>query len=264
MMKKILLVPLCFSMVFGFRLTAYAQMASAGAVPGQLIRASFPTVYYYGQDGKRYVFPNENTYFTWFSDFSSVNTITDGELAAIPLGGNVTYKPGTRLVKIQSDPHVYWVDLGGHLRLVADENMARADFGTDWSKKIDDIPDSFFVNYKMGDPLSAGPLPSIPSDLTIDQDKGLMTTQNPPRPETVNIDIKDFAFSPASVTIHSGDSVIWTNMDSTEHQIVADSGQFSGPVIAPGGTYTFTAIGAGSLTYHCGIHTSMTGTIIIQ
>ena len=44
-------------------------------------------VYYYGGDGKRYVFPNSQTYFTWYADFSTVMTITDAELASMPIGG---------------------------------------------------------------------------------------------------------------------------------------------------------------------------------
>lgn len=30
----------------------------------------FPAVYYVGDDGARYVFPNENIYFSWYPDFS--------------------------------------------------------------------------------------------------------------------------------------------------------------------------------------------------
>src|SRR5512145_2483213 len=71
-----------------------AQAATLNA--GDLIKASGPAVYFYAADGKRYVFPDEKTYFSWFVDFSSVKTITDSELAAITIGGNVTIRPGTK------------------------------------------------------------------------------------------------------------------------------------------------------------------------
>ena len=48
-----------------------------------------------GMDGKRYVFPNEATYRSWYSDFSTVQTITDKEPAQITIGGNVTYRLNT-------------------------------------------------------------------------------------------------------------------------------------------------------------------------
>ncbi|MEY4744266.1 MAG: hypothetical protein RL272_211, partial [Candidatus Parcubacteria bacterium] len=95
-----------------------APLTAKAAASGSLVKASLPAVYYVGQDGKRYVFPNEKTFKTWYSDFSSVVTITDSELAAMTIGGNVTYKPGTRMVKITTDPKVYAVDHNGMLRWV--------------------------------------------------------------------------------------------------------------------------------------------------
>ena len=92
---------------------------------GRLIRgATYTTVYYVGNDGKRYVFPNDKTYLTWFDTFSYVRKISDEELSAKPLGGNVTYKPATRLVKIDTDPKVYAVTRGGVLRWIKTEQIA--------------------------------------------------------------------------------------------------------------------------------------------
>jgi hypothetical protein len=128
-------------------------------VAGTLIKGpSLPAVYYCGANGKRYVFPNEHTFHTWFEDFSTVTTLTDAELAAIPLGGNVTYKPGVRMVKIQTDPKVYAIARGGLLRWVQTEAVAAALYGADWNRKIDDVSDAFFVNYTMGDPISEASL----------------------------------------------------------------------------------------------------------
>lgn len=121
---------------------------------GTLIRASSPAVYYCGADGKRYVFPNEKTYKTWYSDFSSVQVLTDAQLGAIQIGGNATYKPGVKMVKIQSDPRVYAVDNGGVLRHVTSEAIARSMYGDNWNTKIDDISDAFFVNYSIGLPIT--------------------------------------------------------------------------------------------------------------
>jgi hypothetical protein len=121
-------------------------------VPGLLIRTpTNQSVYYCGSDGKRYVFPNANTYATWYKDFSTVQTIAPEDMAKIQLGGNVTYRPGVRLVKIQTDPKVYAVDRDGTLRWLPSEALAVKYYGSSWPKSLDDIPDVFFINYKVGD-----------------------------------------------------------------------------------------------------------------
>ena len=124
--------------------------SAATLTAGDLIKASQPAVYYYGADGKRYVFPNEKTFKTWYADFSSVKKITDAELAAISIGGNATYRPGVKMVKVTTDPKVYAVDAGGSLRWVNSETVAAALYGGTWAKSVEDVPDAFFVNYKVG------------------------------------------------------------------------------------------------------------------
>ncbi len=137
-----------------FALLAAASTVHASPVRGSLIKASGPAVYYYSQDGKRYVFPNEATYRTWFSDFSGVQVVTDNELAQIMIGGNATYRPGTRLIKITTDPKVYAVSGGGILRWVSTEAVARSLFGDQWASSVDDVPDPFFINYQIGSPIT--------------------------------------------------------------------------------------------------------------
>lgn len=156
-------------------LLASAPSASA-ALPasGTLIKAGGPAVYWYSQDGKRYVFPNEKTYKTWYADFSGVRTVTDAELASVPIGGNVTYRPGVKLVKAATDPRTYAVDRHGTLRWVASEPVASQLYGPDWNTKVEDIPDAFFVNYRIGAPIAAAgdfsPMAASVSASGIDED----------------------------------------------------------------------------------------------
>lgn len=120
-----------------------------------LIKASTDAVYYCGADGKRYVFPNQRIYSTWFTDFSGVITITDAELANIPLGGNVNYRPGVKMVKIETDPKVYAVDRGGVLRHITTPEIATSMYGATWNKQVDDLSDAFFFSYRIGEPITA-------------------------------------------------------------------------------------------------------------
>ncbi len=139
-----------------FPVTAQAATLSAG----DLVKASGPAVYYYHTDGKRYVFPDEKTYFSWFDDFSSVITITDAELAAIQIGGNATIRPGTKLVKITTDPKTYAVTECGTLHWIESEAIAKALYGDAWATRVVDVPDSFFVNYEIGSSISSNVHPN--------------------------------------------------------------------------------------------------------
>lgn len=137
-----------------FLLLAPFSVHAASLPFGGLIKGTEDTVYYYASDGKRYVFPTMKTYLTWYADFATVQTVSPSELTQLSIGGNVTYRPGHTLVKITTDPKVYAVSLGGVLRWVQTEALATTLYGTDWNKKIDDIPDAFFINYTIGSPIT--------------------------------------------------------------------------------------------------------------
>lgn len=111
------------------------------------------TVYYVGADGRRHFFPNQKVYFTWYQDFSGVRIVSGGDLAQIPLGANATYRPGTRLVKIESEEKVYVVEGGRRLRWVRTEADARAIYGSSWNQQVDDVPVTFYTNYVIGMPI---------------------------------------------------------------------------------------------------------------
>ncbi len=146
-----------FTLLLAFALLAapFAQVRAETILPGMLIKASGKAVYYFTDTNTRLVFPNEKTYFSWFDNFNTVTTITDAELAAIPLGGNITYRPGKYLVKITTDPKVYAVDADGSLRWVKTEALAMSLYGSNWAKQVQDIPDAFFTDYPEGSPISA-------------------------------------------------------------------------------------------------------------
>ncbi|MFA5854116.1 MAG: S8 family peptidase [Patescibacteria group bacterium] len=118
---------------------------------GELVKSpASSAVYYKAQDGKRYVFPNAKTYATWFQDFAKVKTITVAQLASLPIGGTVTYRPGTRLLKLQTRSEVYAVSKNGVLRHLASEEVAKEVFGSQWRSLVDDLPEAFFAGYRVG------------------------------------------------------------------------------------------------------------------
>ena len=80
--------------------------------------------------------------------------------------------------------------------------------------------------------------------------------------------ISGFAFSPSSLTVAVNTTVTWRNDDSVSHTATADGGsafQFDTGMIGPGATsggVLFSQVG--TFTYHCTVHPSMHGTIVVQ
>ena len=91
------------------------------------------------------------------------------------------------------------------------------------------------------------------------------SSSNPTGTNTEKIQIKSFAFSPESLTIKAGTSVEWTNFDSASHTIVGNNGiEINSPQLSKGQTYTTTFTNLGEYNYHCSIHPSMKGKIIVE
>lgn len=114
---------------------------------GNSATQSDSAVYYLGRDGRRHAFPNAKVYSSWYDTFAGVRMVSGPDLASIPLGDNVTYHPGVKLVKFLTDTHVYAVAGNSRLQWVQSENVAQDLYGMDWRMKIDDILDIFYMDY---------------------------------------------------------------------------------------------------------------------
>lgn len=124
-------------------------IATQATAVGNLIKSvAHDSVYLVGEDGKRYVFPNPKVYASWYDDFSGVRTVSDAELSSLPLGGNVTFRPGS-MIKIATDPKVYAVDTDGSLRWIETEAAAASIYGPAWAKLVQDVPDYLFADYRV-------------------------------------------------------------------------------------------------------------------
>jgi plastocyanin/FtsP/CotA-like multicopper oxidase with cupredoxin domain len=78
-----------------------------------------------------------------------------------------------------------------------------------------------------------------------------------------DVSITASGFSPSSVTIPAGESVRWTNTDSTPHTATKDDHSWTSPTLAGGQTYFKTFTVKETIGYHCHIHPDMTGTIVV-
>lgn len=241
--------------------------ASAATIPlsqvqsGDLVRGqSFSAVYYVGKDGFRYVFPNDKTYFTWYANFNTVKFITDADLAKMQIGGNVTYKPGVKMLKINSDPKTYALSKGGQLRWVTTETIAIALYGSDWNKKIDDVPDAFFGNYKKGADLEqVSDFNAAAEQQNVDDINDDKSLRSP-----TYIDITDNQFSATTVTIPANTAVKFTNKGASKHTATATDLSWGSGTLESGQNFSRYFKTPGTYTYFCSYHPSMSATIIVQ
>jgi plastocyanin len=72
------------------------------------------------------------------------------------------------------------------------------------------------------------------------------------------------AYAPSPITIAAGDTVTWTNNDTTEHTTTAQDGSWNSGAVAPGRNFSRTFPTAGSFDYDCTIHPGMRGTVIVK
>ncbi len=78
------------------------------------------------------------------------------------------------------------------------------------------------------------------------------------------ISISGMAFKPSTITVKAGTKITWTNNDGFAHTVTSDDGStFSSGNLASYGVFNFTPSAAGTINYHCNIHSGMTATIIV-
>ncbi len=115
--------------------------------------ASISSVYCLMGDGTRSAFPMDKTFFSWYPNFDAVDIFDDDVIADHRLVRNATFKPGT-LIKSSTSPNVYVVvDSFGVLRLIPNEAKAIELWGPAWASLVFDIPDTFWANYSIGQPI---------------------------------------------------------------------------------------------------------------
>jgi len=72
------------------------------------------------------------------------------------------------------------------------------------------------------------------------------------------------SYSPSPDTVNVGQTVAWHNADATTHTATANGGAFNTGNIGGGNTSAPIAMNtAGSFPYHCSIHPTMTGTLVV-
>lgn len=76
--------------------------------------------------------------------------------------------------------------------------------------------------------------------------------------------IKNFMFSPMSLTVKVGTTVTWKNMDGEPHSVTNDAGLFHSAALDQNDTYQFKFDKPGVYNVLCGIHPYMKATITVK
>jgi amicyanin len=93
---------------------------------------------------------------------------------------------------------------------------------------------------------------------------GLMAAGGARAGTSHTVDIANFAFSPATLTIQVGDTVTWTNLDAVQHTATSTTGVFDSGLLDQDAGYSFTFTQPGTYDYLCTPHPTMTGQIVVQ
>lgn len=83
------------------------------------------------------------------------------------------------------------------------------------------------------------------------------------------VTIASFAFQPASLTVPAGSEVSFVNDDGVSHTVTAGTAEAADPeqfheVLAAGQSTSITFQEAGTVTYHCSLHPTMVGEVVVQ
>lgn len=74
----------------------------------------------------------------------------------------------------------------------------------------------------------------------------------------------DRAYNPPELDVAVGTRVTWTNTDSTSHTSTSDTPGWDSGIVARNGTFSFAFQTPGTFRYHCAIHPSMTGSVVVR
>lgn len=82
-------------------------------------------------------------------------------------------------------------------------------------------------------------------------------------PPTV-VDIRNFQFQPATLTVTAGTTVMWKNDDGSPHSVAAQTGAFRSEPLDTNDSYSFTFAKPGTYVYGCTFHPMMLGKIVVE
>jgi len=81
---------------------------------------------------------------------------------------------------------------------------------------------------------------------------------------TALVSIDNFAFSPATLNVAAGTTVTWRNAQGVAHTVTGDADEFDSAQLSADAEFSQTFDTPGQFAYHCEIHPTMTGTVVVE
>ena len=78
-----------------------------------------------------------------------------------------------------------------------------------------------------------------------------------------NIEIKDFAFTPKTITVPVGTKITWVNKDEEPHTVVSTTDAFRSRPLDTDEQFSFTFAKPGTYEYFCSVHPRMVATVVV-
>ncbi|MDB5822255.1 MAG: copper-binding protein [Herminiimonas sp.] len=76
--------------------------------------------------------------------------------------------------------------------------------------------------------------------------------------------IDGMKFSPQTLEVNAGDTVVWRNKDPYPHTATAENKAFDSGDIPENGTWKYVAKTKGTMAYFCKLHTTMKGVLVVK
>jgi polyvinyl alcohol dehydrogenase (cytochrome) len=125
---------------------------------------------------------------------------------------------------------------------------------------ISGLPDGFIVAFRPGATGGGAPpgVPELPGPPGAPGGGGARVIAGPGAVATT--------YATANVSIPQGGSLTFTNLDVPQHDVLADDGSFTTPLIGPGQSAPVAGVEAlapGAYSFYCSLHRNMTGTLTV-
>jgi len=108
------------------------------------------------------------------------------------------------------------------------------------------------------------PLVWLAAALVLRATAGVAGGASDTRASRVAVAIENYEFQPDPITVAVGSTVVWTNRDEVNHNVVSKDRLFSSPELEPGHHFEFTFQKSGRFDYFCSLHPEMKGRVIVE
>ncbi len=118
------------------------------------------------------------------------------------------------------------------------------------------------TNQEEQKPAAKAPAPSSPAAVTSPAPKPVVNQQG--FTSNIQVAVRGFSFISQEVRVKAGTKITWLNEDAAGHTVTSNTNLFSSKLLSQGKSFEFIFNKPGEYPYHCAIHPSMTGKIIVE